>query len=271
MKKAIVFLALLLCAGCSVVSEDASSPKDNKDVEELMQDANVAGNLVKELSFEDGKGAGGEITDNVNIRTITLKKDEQVEHIIIGFTQRSDEPTQEPQLVAPYFDVKVQEHPYTMFFTVHGVRAFDARDFTALKESDLVADAYWVMTHDDSAFRFVVVFNSPVHYKIREYADPAQVVVSILPQNDEEEDDSTFYTIRTDAYPLGHELGNMEERVYEEEGIRYLRESGAPFNTTEGSFYMELGDYETVEEAEAKVASFQKIFEPGFNVFIEEK
>ncbi|GKV56604.1 hypothetical protein NCCP2222_25510 [Sporosarcina sp. NCCP-2222] len=236
----------------------------------MLPPSNITGNLVKEVSFDDGKGSGGAITDNVNIRTITLEKDEHVEHIHIGFTQRSDASTQKPQLVAPYFNVNVQENPYTMSFTMHGVRAFDARDFTALQKSDLVEDAYWVMTHDDSAWRFVIVFNSPVHYQIHEYADPAEVVVSILPLPFEEKNDP-FYTIRTDAYPLGHELGNMEERVYEEEGIRYLRESGDPFNTEESSFYMELGTYETIEEAEAKLASFQTIFEHDFPVFIEEK
>ncbi|MDW0115118.1 hypothetical protein QT711_18315 [Sporosarcina saromensis] len=147
----IVFFTLLLCVGCSVKSKDSSSQKDDVAVKQSIGHANVEGNLVKELSFEDGKSGGGEITDNVNIYRIALEQVEKAEHILIDFKQRSEATTQEPQLIAPHFTVDVQDNPYTMSFTMSGVRAFDARDFTALKNSDLIADAYWVVTHDDSA------------------------------------------------------------------------------------------------------------------------
>lgn len=266
----VVFLTLLLCVGCSVESQDSSSQIEDATVEKSIGHANVEGNFVKELSIEDGKWVGGEITDNVNINQITLEQEEIAEHILIGFTQRSDASIEEPQLIAPHFTVDIQDNPYTMSFTMSGVRAFDARDFTALKDSDLITDAYWVVTHDDSAWRFVIVFNSPVQYKVREYADPAQVVISALPLT-EEEKDPAVHTVRTEAFPFGGELANMEEKIFDEADIRYLRESGTPFNTTESSFYMELGHYQSVKAAEEKMAQLQKILGPVVQLFIEEK
>lgn len=266
----IVFLTLFLCVGCSVESKDSSSQKDDVAVKQSIGHANVEGNLVKELSFEDGKSGGGEITDNVNIYRITLEQVEKAEHILIDFTQRSEATIQDPQLIAPHFTVDVQDNPHTMSFTMSGVRAFDASDFTALKESDLIADAYWVVTHDDSAWQFVIVFNSPVQYKVRKYANPAQVVISALPLT-EEEKDHAIHTIRTEAFPFGGKLANLEEMIFEEADISYLRESGTTFNTTESSFYMELGHYQSVKAAEEKMAQLQKILGPDVQLFIEEK
>lgn len=265
-----MLVTLVVCAGCGP-SPQSQPPLVTTVVpgKEVIGSATVAGNLVNEISFHDGKGSGGEITDNVNINSIELEKEGNLEHIILGFTQRNEGSNEEPQLVAPNFNVTVQEHPYTMTFTINGARAFDAKDFKGLQKSELVADAYWLVTHDDSAWRFTIVFHSPVRLEVREYADPAQVVVSIVGK--EQENDLSLYSVRTDAYLFGNELANIEENIYGGDEIRYLRDNGSPFSTKDSSYYLEIGIYETYNEAERKVEEIKKILGSDVNIFIEEK
>lgn len=265
----LIIMTLFMSAGCSINSKDTSPQVDVVPEKENIKSIDVAGNLVNEITFRDGKGSGGEITDNVNINSIDFKKEDNAEHIIIGFSQRNEGSIEEPQLVAPDFNVKVQESPYTMTFTINGARAFDANDFKELKKSDLVVDAYWVFTPDDSAERLVVVFRSPARFEVREFADPAQVVVSFV--SDELNDESAVYSVRTDADNFGGNLANLEEIMHKEEGIRYLRENGSSFTTKEGSFYLELGVYETYNDAERRVEGINGKYGPNIKVFIEER
>ncbi|WHT47424.1 hypothetical protein QNH10_14700 [Sporosarcina thermotolerans] len=210
---------------------------------------------------------GGTITDNVNVKSITFEKEDDVEHISIHFTQRGEE--EEYQLLAPVYMIKYQENPYTMTFTIHGARAFDANEFIDLKNSDLVEDAYWLVTHDDSAIRFTIVFKGPVKIAGEEYADPAQLVVSVAA--DEEPTATKLYTVRTPSHLFGGDIPYYEEYLLKEKGLRVLRENGILFSTWESEFYLEVGLYENREDAEKKALEINEEHEPDVHVFVEER
>ena len=59
--------------------------------------------------------------------------------------------------------------------------------------------------------RFNVVFNTPVKYEVKEYKEPAQVVVTLT--KDKNAVDKPLYSVRTASYPNGETIGIMEEMI----------------------------------------------------------
>ncbi|MBG9788668.1 DUF4179 domain-containing protein [Brevibacillus laterosporus] len=228
------------------------------------------GSLVNVLQFNSGYANGGERTDGSNIKPITFKKEKDAEQIVINFTQGNKEWGETLQRTAPAFHVSYQENPYTMTFTLDGVRWFDNQTFEELKKSDLVADAYRLITLDDSSDRFVFVFKSPVKYEVKEYSDPAQIVLNL--SKDHQVQEKTVYSIRTAAYPLGEKLALIEEGLIEEQGVRILKDS-------ENMFYIEVGLFENMEEANRKVSeisekygsTYKEEYGMELNVFVEKR
>ncbi|MFB0832466.1 hypothetical protein ACEU2D_23060 [Brevibacillus laterosporus] len=228
------------------------------------------GSLVKVLQFNGGYADGGERTDGSSIKPITLVKEKDAEQIVINFAQGNEELGEAPQKTAPAFNVSYQENPYTMTFTLNGVRWFDQQTFEELKKSDLIADAYRLITLDDSSDRFVFVFTSPVTYEVKEYSDPAQIVLNL--SKDKQAQLKTVYSIRTAAYPLGEHLASMEEALFKEKGIRVLKD-------TENMFYIEVGMLENMEAAKQKASeinekyakTFKEEYGMEFNVFVEKR
>ncbi|MCR8995959.1 DUF4179 domain-containing protein [Brevibacillus laterosporus] len=223
-------------------------------------DVPFLGSLVKVLQFNNGYADGGERTDGVSIKPITLTQEkDDSEQIVINFTQGNEELGEETQQVAPDFNVIYQENPYTMTFTVNGVRWVDEKTFEKLKNSELVADAYRLITLDDSSDRFVIVFKSPVKYEVKEYSDPARIVLNLSKDNQYQE--KTVYSIRSAAYPLDEHLaiiGDRLERELEEKGVRFLKDG-------ENRFYIEIGQLENMEEANQKAAQITEKYSPIFN------
>ncbi|MFS0687643.1 hypothetical protein AB1K89_00140 [Sporosarcina sp. 179-K 8C2 HS] len=231
------------------------------------KNVSVSGNPIKDFSFENGIATGGQITDNVNVKSISVTKDGNVEHLSIGFTQRGE--FDEPQLVPPFFEIVYQNRPYTMTFFIHGARAFDANDFEDLKKSDFVEDAYWLVTHDDSLIRFVVVFKGPVLIEGKEFADPAKIILSI--SEDEHTDDTKRYAVRTAPYLFGGKIANLEGFMHEEEGLRILRENGILFSSLESEFYIEIGSFDNKEDAEKRAVEINEKYGPEIHVYVEAK
>ncbi|WP_339250410.1 hypothetical protein NSQ43_11750 [Sporosarcina sp. FSL W8-0480] len=238
----------------------ATTPSKSNDISDT-------GNTVKTFAFEYGLATGGTITDNVNVKSITVEKEDDVEHISIHFTQRGEE--EEYQLLAPVYIIEYQENPYTMTFTIHGARAFEANEFIHLKNSELVEDAYWLVTHDDSAIRFTIVFKGPVKIAGEEYSDPAQLVVSVAA--DEEPIATKLYTVRTPSHLFGGDIPDYEEYLLKEKDLRVLRENGILFSTWESEFYLEVGLYENKEDAEKKAHEINEEYGPDLKVFVEER
>ncbi|MCG7345390.1 hypothetical protein MHZ92_14730 [Sporosarcina sp. ACRSL] len=241
--------------------------------EDLQEEVNIEsvnftqyGNPVQELSFNEGIATGGEITDNINVNSISILNENNAEHIVIGFALRDEN---KPLLAAPYFEIEYDENPYTMTFSIYGARAFDANDFKNLKKSDFIMDAYELFTPDDSLIRFVIVFKGPVFIEGKEYADPANIIVTVF--EDMHVKDVKQYAIRTAPYLFGGEIAILEEYLHEEEGIRILRESGILFSTWESEFYIEAGMFNKREEAEKKASEINEKFGSDIQVYVEER
>ncbi len=254
--------------GSIIKAVDFESEPLKKEVETIeSQNFSVYGNPVQRLSFTDGDVSGGEITDNINVKSIFLSKEHGAEQIIIDFTKRGD--IEQPMLVAPFFEIVYGNNPNTLTFSIYGAREFEANDFEDLKKSDFIEDAYWLVTHDDSLIRFVIVFNSPVVIEGTEYADPAQLVISLSP--DEQPVSGKQYAVRTAPYLFGGEIAQLEETLFEEKGIRILRENGILFSSWESEFYLEIGLFDDKEKAEKRVVELNEKYGSGIHVYIEEK
>ena len=253
--------------GSIIKAVDFESEPLKKEAETIeSQNFSVYGNPVQRLSFTDGDVSGGEITDNINVKSIFLSKEHGAEQIIIDFTKRGD--IEQPMLVAPFFEIVYGNNPNTLTFSIYGAREFEANDFEDLKKSDFIEDAYWLVTHDDSLIRFVIVFNSPVVIEGTEYADPAQLVISLSP--DEQPVSGKQYAVRTAPYLFGGEIAQLEETLFGEKGIRVLRENGILFSSWESEFYLEIGLYDDKEKAEKRVVELNEKYGSGL-VYVEEK
>ncbi|MBH5318423.1 DUF4179 domain-containing protein [Paenibacillus sp. GSMTC-2017] len=197
------------------------------------------GTLVKTLQFHNGSAGGGAITDNTDINLITLQKKADHEQIVIHFEQ-----DQQTQQIASSFNVKYSEYPTTMSLSIGGARKFSAEtDLAALKESKLIKDAYQVMSFDDSLIRFNITFHEDVVFDVKEYSNPAQVIITVKPNNAEQERKSIF-SVRTNSFAYDDPQSIDEEKLLDMEGLRMLRDE-------HGTYFVEAGYFETKAEAEA--------------------
>ena len=227
----------------------------------------VYGNPVRELSFTEFEVSGGKITDNINVKSISLSKEHGAEQLLINFTKRGD--VERPALVAPYFEIAYDKNPESLTFSIYGAREFEANDFEDFKKSNFVEDAYWLVTHDDSQIRFVIVFNSPLVIEGTEYADPAQLVISLSP--DEQPEIGNQYAVRTAPILFGGEIAHLEETLFEEKGIRILRDSGILFSSWESEFYLEIGLFDDKEKADQRALELNEKYGFAIHVYVEEK
>jgi len=213
--------------------------------------ANVPGlgKLVSILQFKDGAASGGRITDGANVDFISLKKENDKEHVIINFSKIE---------AVPHFNVEYKEYPYSMTFIISGAREIAAEKyFDNLKESNLIKDVYKLITLDDSMVRFTVVFNKPVKYELKEYKNPAQAVLTL--DEDREKTNTTVYAVRTSSYQYGEEIGMAEEVLFDIEGKRILKDQ-------KGTFCVEVGYYSTEEEANLKAKELGEKYSMQFYV-----
>ncbi|MDD2401910.1 MAG: hypothetical protein PHD60_06910 [Clostridia bacterium] len=151
-----------------------------------------------------------------------------------------------------------------MNFTVSGARSLSAeKDFAMLKESKLVADAYKLITLDDSMVRFTVIFNKPVVYEAKEYQDPAQLVV-ILKEDKGALLHQTVYSVRTASYLRGASIGMLEEQLMGVEGIRVLKDDN-------GTFLIEVGYFTTELEAQTRFEELSRIYGKNLQLRIEKR
>ncbi|WP_353095200.1 DUF4179 domain-containing protein [Tissierella praeacuta] len=220
----------------------------------------VLGTLVNILQFNNGSSQGGEITDGINVNTISLNQEKDYDIITINFSG-FDEENQE---IAPSFNVDYKKSPFTMTFSISGARGFSAREyFEELKKSKYIEDVYELMTLDDSAQRFNIVFNQPVDFKIEEYKNPAYLKVQIS-KDIERVSEQNVYSIRTGSYERGEEFAILEEILFEIEDLRVLKDS-------KGTYLYELGQFNSNEEAEEKLREYNNIFEDSIKLYVEER
>ncbi|WP_186786162.1 DUF4179 domain-containing protein [Paenibacillus agilis] len=217
------------------------------------------GKLVKVLQFNKGEAEGGQITDSTDIYAIGLHEKGESDQITIRFQQNHIE-----QEVASYFHVNYREFPNTMTFAVGGARNFSAeQDLATLKKSRFVQDAYTIVSPDDSLVRFTIVFKEPVAYEVKEYQQPAEVVLT-LKQGTPAEAKDNIYSVRTASHPFGEEQGVMEEKLLEEEHVRILKDSA-------GTYLVEAGYYPTKEEAQSQLKRLEEQYGMQGQLHVEER
>lgn len=220
----------------------------------------MVGNLVRVLQFNKGTAVGGKITDGVDANSINLKKNELTETITINFTNNSDNNVTNN---VAHFKVDYKNNPSTMTFTINGARALSAeKDFEAIKKSSYVSDVYKNMILDDSAVKFTIVFNKPIKYEVKEYENPAHIVVSL--SEDKTESLKTVYSVRTPSYEFGESLGIIEDQLFGESNTRTLKDKS-------GTFCIDAGAFNTKAEADAKIKDLATKHGENLKFVVEER
>lgn len=225
-----------------------------------LQDIPGLGKLVKILQFNQGSAGGGTIQDGTDVNFITLNKQGNAESIILNFTQNN-----QIQQVANSFNVKFTEYPNTMTFAVGGARKFSAvKDFETLRQSNYIQDAYEIISLDDSLIRFNVTFKESVAYEVKEYKDPAQVVITLTPNAKSNVDRAPIYSLRSASYPYGEVLGSLEEQLFGLESVRMLKDR-------HGTYFVEAGYYKTEAEALVQMKQIKEQFGIEEPLYIEKR
>lgn len=218
------------------------------------------GKLVKILQFNKGSAGGGTPQDAVDVSFITVQKQGDQEHITLNFTQDN-----QVQQEATSFHVSFTEYPSTMTFAVGGARRFSAvKDFETLKQSPYIEDAYEIISLDDSLVRFNVAFKEAITYEVKEYKEPAQVVITISPKKTTPELEQPVYSVRTGSVPYGEELGMMEESLLVADQMRVLKDK-------QGGYFVEAGYYRKEAEAQAKLKQLKDEFGVVAPLFVERR
>lgn len=214
---------------------------------EQFKEIPILGELVKVLQFTNGQSSGGEVTDGSNVSSVSLEKAGGVEEVTIRFEQNGSS-----QSLAGAYDVNYMEKPYSMLFSLHGVRLFSAvEDFENLKKSQYIEAVYPVVTLDDSSVRFMVVFKEAVGFSVKEVKEPASLLLTLSAGVETEASKALNYAIVTTEMPQGEGMAMLEEIFASDfEAMRIL-----PVKGKMELYYMEMGQYGTKEEAEAKLNS----------------
>lgn len=215
------------------------------------------GKLVKVLQFNKGIGSGGTITDGSDVKSITSQKNNASETLTINFSK--DNASSD---TVPHYKVDYKKYPYTMTFTVSGARNISAeKEFEALKQNKLVSDVYKIITLDDSMVRFNVVFNTPVKFEVKEYKEPAQMVINLTKDKDTLQ--QPIYAVRSASYPNGEQIGSIEEQ-FSSEGARILKDEN-------GTFLVDMGAFNSENIAKEKIVELNKKYSNNTKFYIEKR
>lgn len=212
------------------------------------------GQLVKVLTFTEGRASGGNITDGTDVSGIdTLQQGEKAQFVI-----RFEQGGTATDLASAY-QVVYAQNPETLTFQISGARMLSAvEDFEKLKEHPLVKDVYPLVTLDDSMVRFVIIFSEAVTYEIREMASPASLILEVE-KGQQSESEAVGFRIRTEAMPRGEGLAILEETVMFSHPERRI----LPSETEPERFFLEVGQGATealaLEKLEALKAQYPHI------------
>lgn len=193
----------------------------------------VLGNLVQIFHI----GTGGTVTDGMNM---TAAAEEDV--IKINFALGSSEET-EQAVHAPAYQAEKRTAPDRLVLTVHGVRGFDLEELLLeAADSPYIRDAYREIILDDSAVRVVLELEPDTDFEILEYEQPASLEIHLFSEEQESRD---VWFIRSQAMEMTEELALTVEQLSMYEG--------AAAQTEDGKFVVQVGEFETQEEAEQRL------------------
>jgi len=219
----------------------------------------ILGQLVKILTFTDGKASGGMVTDGTDISGISTQTQNGKAQFIIHFDQNGAS-----QDLASAYKVVYGQKPETLLFEISGVRMLSAlEDFEKIKESPLVTAVYPVVTLDDSMVRFMIVFADAISYEIREMASPATLVVEVETTS-EATQALESYRVRTVDMPRGEGLAILEETIMNQ----YPKRRILPSVTESDLFFLELGQLDSEALAVEMLDELRALY-PGMEIFVE--
>lgn len=206
------------------------------------------GQLVKVLDFKNGIASGGTRTDGTDISEVNLSQINGYEAFDIVFEQNSV-----PQEMASAYDIKYQEHPYTLILSLHGVRMMSAAtEMKEIKDSPLVKQVYPIVTLDDSTIRFGIEFKQAVLFKVSELKSPSRLVIELA--KDDHALANQTYQVVTQNMPAGEGIAMAEEMLFNDfEEMRVLP------SEEKDLYYLELGQYESQSEAEEAILKAKDI------------
>ena len=219
----------------------------------------ILGQLVKILTFTDGKASGGMVTDGTDISGISTQTQNGKAQFIIHFDQNGAS-----QDLASAYKVVYGQKPETLLFEISGVRMLSAlEDFEKIKESPLVTAVYPVVTLDDSMVRFMIVFADAISYEIREMASPATLVVEVETTS-EATQALESYRVRTVDMPRGEGLAILEETIMNQ----YQQRRILPSATESDLFFLEIGQLDSEPLAVEMLDELSALY-PGMEIFVE--
>lgn len=219
----------------------------------------ILGQLVKILTFTDGKASGGMVTDGTDISGISTQTQNGKAQFVIHFDQ--DGASQD---LASAYKVVYAQKPETLLFEISGVRMLSAiEDFERIMESPLVTAVYPVVTLDDSTIRFMIVFAEAISYEIREMASPASLVVEVETSS-EAAAALDSYRVRTVDMPRGEGLAILEETIMNQ----YPQRRILPSASDSDLFFLEIGQLDSEPLAVEMLDELRALY-PGMEIFVE--
>lgn len=210
-----------------------------------MEGIPVLGRLVSALRLNRME-TGGQITDGLHVGPLTFSRDT----ITLNFTTGNSLAD-----TAPWYKVTEHTHPSSLIVEVHGVRGLHPSAINPnFAGHAYIKDMYRSVILDDSALRFVIVFNQPVETVVRELTSPAalQIVLSAAPSPSV----ASVYAVRTYSQASRGSAGELEENIraaleWQGEGVRILRDAQGGYMAEAGLFATETAAQEFVTKLRA--------------------
>jgi len=211
-----------------------------------MEGLPVVGRLVSALRL-DRMGIGGQVTDGLHVGPLTFARNS----ITINFTEGDS-------LVdkAPWYKITEHSHPYSLIIEVHGVRGLHPSAVNPLFTGNAyIKEMYRSVILDDSALRYVIVFNRPVEVVVRELTTPAAVQIVLSAAQSASAD--AVYVVRTYSQASRGSAGELEENInaaleWQGDGVRILRDTKGGYLAEAGFFTTELAAQEFVAKLRAE-------------------
>ena len=210
-----------------------------------MEGIPVLGRLVSALRL-DRLEVGGQITDGMNVGPITFTRDT----VTINFTVGNS-----PAAEAPWYKVTQYSHPHSLILATHGVRGWHpTADNPRFASNAYIKDMYRSVIPDDSALRFVIIFNRPVKIVVRELTTPAALQLVLSPAAPAKVD--AVYAVRTYSQVYGWSAAQLEESImaaleWPWEGVRLLRDAQGGYMAEAGFFTTEIAAQELIAKLRA--------------------
>jgi len=210
-----------------------------------MEGIPVLGRLVSALRL-DRLEVGGQVTDGMHVGPLTFSRDT----VTINFTENNS-----PAAKAPWYKVTQHSHPHSLIIEAHGVRGLHPNAISPnFAGNAYIRYMYRSVILDDSAQRFVIVFNQPVAIEVRELTAPAalQLVLSAAAPVNED----AVYAVRTYSQASRGSAGELEESIraaleWQGEGVRILRDSQGGYMAEADFFSTEIAAQEFVAKLRA--------------------